>query len=82
MKEEEIYALLQRRIGEIAPEVDMDAIDPDGRFRDQFDFDSVDFLNLVKALEDELGIKIQERDYPGLVTLNSCTAYLKTATIA
>lgn len=79
MKKEEIRALLRRRIGEIAPEVEVDALDPDGRFRDQFDFDSIDFLNLIRALQEDFRIAIHERDYPRLITVNSCTAYLAAA---
>jgi acyl carrier protein len=79
MKNEEIYALLRRRIEEIAPEVEVDAINPDGRFRDQFDFDSIDFLNLVQALQEDCRIAIPERDYPQLITINSCVTYLAAA---
>jgi acyl carrier protein len=76
MKEEEIRDLVRRRIGEIAPEADMAALDPACRFRDQFDFDSIDFLNLALALQQDLGITIPENEYPRLATLDSCVAYL------
>lgn len=76
MKEEEIRELVCRRIGEIAPETDLSVLDPASRFRDQFDFDSVDFLNLALALQEDLGIAIPENEYPRLATLDSCVAYL------
>ena len=79
MTKEDISTLVCRHIGEIAPEVDVPALNPCSRFRDQFDFDSVDFLNLALALEEELGITIPEGDYPRLATLDSCVAYLVEA---
>jgi acyl carrier protein len=79
MIKEDLSILVCRRIGEIAPEADMAALDPGCRFRDQFDFDSVDFLNLALALEEALGITIPEGDYPSLATLDSCVKYLAEA---
>lgn len=79
MKQEDIRDLVCRRIAEIAPEADLQSLDSGARFRDQFDFDSVDFLNLALALQQDLGIAIPEGDYPRLATLDSCVAYLAQA---
>ena len=51
-------------LNKIAPEADLDRLEADIRFRDQFDFDSIDCLNLMNSLEKELGITIPEVDYP------------------
>ena len=40
---------------EVAPEVDADTLDPARNFRDQFEFDSIDFLDLVLKFEKCLG---------------------------
>ncbi len=77
MTQEDISGVLHRCLARIAPEVDLRSIDPALRFRDQFDFDSVDFLNLVMALQEALGIRIPEGDYPRLATLDSCADYLR-----
>lgn len=69
---EKILEILVR----IAPEADLTAIKPEVRFRDQFEFDSIDCLNLMKAIEDELGVKIPEMDCPRLASLNGCISYL------
>ena len=45
--------------------------------RNQFDFDSVDFMNFAVALQTHLKVEIPEEDYPQLATLNGCIAYLK-----
>lgn len=64
-------------IGKIAPEADLANLDPADRFRDQFDFDSVDFMNFAIALQKHLNVEISEADYPQLATLNGCVAYLQ-----
>ena len=64
------------RLAEISPDVDPDRLDPAVSFRDQMDFDSIDFLNLILSLERELGVKVPEADYPRLSSLDGCTRYL------
>jgi acyl carrier protein len=67
-------------IGTIAPEADIEDLDPAVRFRDQFDFDSVDFMNFAVALQEQLQVEIPEEDYPQLATLKGCIVYLKSKT--
>jgi acyl carrier protein len=64
-------------LGEIAPEADLDQLDPNTSFRDQIDIDSMDFLNFVIALHKKLGVDIPETDYPKLSTLAGAVAYLQ-----
>lgn len=61
----------------VAPEADLDALDPDVELRDELDLDSMDFLNFVVAIGERTGIEIPERDYPEVITLDSCVAYLE-----
>lgn len=61
---------------QVAPEADVELLDPRHSFRDQLDMDSVDFLNFVLALEAGLGVRIPDADYMKLSTLGSCLAYL------
>ena len=65
-------------IGTIAPEADIENLDPAVRLRDQFDFDSVDFMNFAVALQEQLKVDIPEAEYPQLATLKGCIAYLKS----
>jgi acyl carrier protein len=60
----------------VAPEIDPGTLDPDVNFRDQFELDSVDYLNFVLDLEKRLGIHVPELDYPRLSCLSGCLAYL------
>ena len=77
MNENEIKEKLLKLLSEIAPEADLTAIEPDVNFRDQFDIDSMDYLNFVIALDDEFEVEIPETDYTKFMTLNSCVEQLK-----
>jgi acyl carrier protein len=76
--EELIRSVALRIIGSIAPEASIDEIEPRRMLRDQFQFDSVDFLNFALALEKELSIRIPEFDYPMLGTLDGCIEYIRS----
>lgn len=78
MTESEIRQIVREALSNVAPEVDMDAIDPAKNLRDQMDIDSVDFLNFVIGLHKELGIEIPDADVPKLGTLNGCVTYLQS----
>lgn len=65
-----------RLLGEIAPEADLAAINPDVSFRDQLDLDSMDFLNFVTELHALTGVDVPESDYVKLATLRGCVEYL------
>ena len=62
---------------ELAPEVDVHSLRPEDRLRDQLDLDSMDFLNFLIGIDEQLGIDIPEADYTHLVTLDSIYAYLR-----
>jgi acyl carrier protein len=44
--------------------------------REQLDLDSMDALNFVIALHEELGVEIPETDYAKLATMDGIVAYL------
>jgi len=73
---EEIKTTVLRMLGEIAPEADLAGIKPDVDFREQLDLDSMDLLNFVIAVDQELGVDIPESDYPRLGSLDGFVAYL------
>ncbi|HSE86385.1 MAG TPA: phosphopantetheine-binding protein [Candidatus Binatia bacterium] len=74
--EKEIRGVVLRALSSVAPEVDLESIDPRRDLRDQIDIDSVDFLNFVIGMHKELEIEIPDADLPKLATLNSCVEYL------
>lgn len=59
----------------VAPELDAGSLDPRVNFRDQMDFDSMDFLNFAIGLHKAFGVDIPETDYPKLFSLAGCMAY-------
>lgn len=79
MTPDDIRAAVCRALGGVAPEADLGSLRPDVGFREQFDIDSMDFLNFVIALHKQLGVEIPEKDYPKLATLRGCVDYLTTA---
>ena len=76
MTETEICEIVLNVLGGIAPEADLSRLNPQSRLRDQLDIDSMDFLNFVIGLHQELHVDIPERDYGRLVTLAGCIEYL------
>jgi acyl carrier protein len=72
----ELRSVVVRMLGRVAPELDPGALQPGVNFRDQLDLDSMDFLNFVIALHEQLGVDIPEADYGHLATLDSAVAYL------
>jgi acyl carrier protein len=76
MTREQIREAVLRALGRIAPEVDPAQLKPKIRIRDQADLDSMDMLNFIIALHNDLKIEIPETDYPKLLTLDDCIEYL------
>jgi len=72
----DIRAVLLEELGNIAPEIDVEAIDPGADLREALDIDSMDFLNFVTAIHHRLDVDIPEIDYPKFVTLAGAVAYV------
>lgn len=76
MDANEVRAVVLDVLGTVAPEAREVEIRPEINFREQFEFDSLDFLNFVTGLHQRLGVEIAEADYPKLSSLDGCIAYL------
>lgn len=76
MTQTDIEALLQGELHLIAPDIEIEEIDRDEDLREEFDIDSLDFLNLVTALGKALNIPMPEADYSKMGTFNEMIAYL------
>jgi acyl carrier protein len=66
----------------LVPDADIDALAPDASLREQLAADSMDLLNFVVALHDELGVDVPELDYRKIDTLDGCVDYLAAAIAA
>lgn len=73
---EEIRKAVLEVIATIAPETDPQQIRPDQPLRRQVDLDSMDWLNVLAAIHERLGVDIPETDYGKLATLDSIVVYL------
>lgn len=65
----------------VAPEAQLAHLEPSQSFNEQIDIDSVDYLNFVMRIEEALGLRIAEEDYPRLSSLDGCLALLGEMTV-
>ena len=79
MNEPEIKEAVRAALSEVAPEADLDALDPEESIQDQLDIDSLDFLSVMIGIHERTGVDVPERDYPKLGTFAGCVAYLLEA---
>lgn len=77
MNDDRLIAVVRRALESVAPELAGVAIEPSQTFRDQFEIDSMDFLNFIIVLHQQTGLDIPESDYPRLTTLEGCLDYLR-----
>jgi acyl carrier protein len=78
MTDAELMDVVKDTLFSVAPDLEGEAIEPEETFRDQFEIDSMDFLNFVIGLHKRTGLEIPEADYPKLQTPADTVAYLRT----
>ncbi|MBC3757187.1 acyl carrier protein [Hyunsoonleella sp. SJ7] len=59
-------------------EVDEDDIAPDANLKDALDLDSLDFVDLVVAVESNFGVKLVGEDFVGMVELQDFYDLIET----
>jgi acyl carrier protein len=72
----EAEAHVRAALYSVAPDLEGEPLDARARFRDQFDFDSMDFMHYALALHRRLGLDIPESHYPRLQSLAEAVAYV------
>ncbi len=72
----EIKTAFFNALSNVAPEIDLEGLDPDQDLRDAFDLDSMDILNLTIELHETLFVDIPEADLPKLTTAAGAVDYL------
>ncbi len=77
MTRNEIRDMILEIIEDIDEDAEFNDLDPDKQLRDQFDLDSMDFLDIVMELRKRYKLQIPEEEYPELATLTSCVNYLE-----
>ena len=78
MTREEIRAEILGVIAQIVPDEDLDNLKGDISIRDQIEFDSMDFLDVVMELRKRHGVEVPEDDYMELSTLDGSVDYLES----
>jgi acyl carrier protein len=68
--------LVCKLVLDIAPEADMQNLDPNEELREELDLDSMDFMNLLNSIAIETGVNVPESDYSKVNSLQSLTDYI------
>ena len=76
MNREAIRAAVLAALSEVAPEAELDQLEPGAELREVLDLDSIDFLRFVQRLAATTGVEVPESDYAQLATLEGVVAYL------
>jgi acyl carrier protein len=76
MTADRILAVIRDELARLAPEVDFDTADRNRPIQQEFDIDSMDFLNFITALHARLGVNVPEADYAKVATISGAHAYL------
>jgi acyl carrier protein len=76
MNQDEIRDTVVRLLGEIAPEIEPASVKHDVELRDQFDLDSMDWLNFIIAIDEKFQVGIPEADYQRLVSIDAFVDYI------
>jgi len=75
MQREEVMTLVRTHLStelEVAPE----KIQPDTRFREDLDADSLDLYELVMELEDRYGIRVSEEEAADIETVGNAVDFV------
>ncbi len=75
MTKEEIIRIIIEEILVVAPDVEEDEIEPGENLQRSLEIDSFDFLKVLTALKERLGVEVPEADYAKVDTLEHMTEY-------
>jgi len=77
MTDRDVRNVVLEELSNIAPEADLQTLDPAANLHEALDIDSMDFLNFITAIHHRLGVDVPELDYQKLMTLDGAVGYLK-----
>ncbi len=75
MTQDQIKKAIIDQILEIAPDIDEGDIIADKNIQRSLEIDSFDFLKILTALNEVLGVEVPEKDYAKVDTLEHMTQY-------
>jgi len=75
MTKEEITDVVIQQILEIAPDIEEADIEPEENLQSSLEIDSFDFLKILTAMNEQLGVEVPEVDYYKVDTLEHMVNY-------
>ena len=82
MNPDELAAVIRKVFSDLAPEVDIDAVDPNAPLQATLDLDSMDFLNAMIAIHEVTGVDVPEADYGQVTTFEAIERYVRDRIVA
>ena len=76
MNHDEAREVFAASLRQVAPEIDLAAVDHGEPMLDELELDSIDFLSLVTELHRRTGLDLPEADYARLATVADTLQYL------
>jgi acyl carrier protein len=75
MDRNHVFTTLQQAAAEVLG-VDAEAVTEDARFKEELDADSLDLVELVMALEEQLDVSVPEEELEGIATVGDAVTLL------
>ena len=75
MTKDELKSKIIKNILEIAPDIEKDEIEPNENIQRSLEIDSFDFLKILTAMNEDVGIEVPEADYSKVDTLENMADY-------
>lgn len=76
MTPQQAETAIKEALMQVAPDADAEAVASDADLRETLELDSIDFLRFIEILTKNTGCRIDEDDYPQLVTLASAVTFI------
>jgi acyl carrier protein len=76
-KTDSLKDIIKKHLHRVAPEVDLEELDPEADLGSTLDIDSMDFYTMMVAISEELNVEIPEEEYGKLRSLKSIEEFLK-----
>ena len=73
---DDVRSTVLRCLHPVAPEADLESLEPDTEWQEQLDLDSMNLIAFLLAVEEATGVSIPERDYGRVATLRSLVDYV------
>lgn len=73
----DVRTLILQAIAAVAPDAELERLDPAADLRDELDIDSMDFLNVLVGIHERCGVEVPELDYGLVRTLDALVGYVE-----